>query len=594
MLSRRSSFAIYVVTGWRKSVATFAASLLAATLGAFGLVATLHAKPVALLVGVADYAGTTRSLHGPANDVAALAERLVKHWGFADADIVRLVNAQATRGAILRELAALQSRSAPGDTVFIYLSGHGVSMYASDADGGRNSFMPDSSGGAFVAVDSMRRFNAQQKPNILYEDLLVGRRDIRPIVELLDRSGRMVTLIADTCYSGNLLRSSSPLLAARLLPTLGEDVRDLLRDLAARDASTDASPKNIYRNAHILTSAAAGETAADIPAAALSVFPTVDGKPHGAMTDALLRILDGSLPADIDGDGVVSFAEVHRTVTEFMDARSYGHTPQRIPSVAETATAAGRFLNQGTGALTQRPKWPAVRPLSVFVDTAADGHTADLVNRTGLSRASDPKRADLALYVRRGEFHLDNSAGSTVAKSAVQDSSAIKAALSQASYVERLHSIANAGQRAMLEFEIDPPVFGGNLTIGQSFVLVVKPDRKAHLLVVAVDANGRVTTLYPQSVREQQPLAAGERRVIPGPGPQDRIEVSPPVGTDYLFALAFDDLPAEYDKVSKIDKFDVFDPAVSRIEQLVRQANGKYTYGRAVLRTFPAPAKKPS
>ncbi len=592
MLSRRPFLVFYSVSGWLKSVAAFAACLLAATLATFGLVATLHAKPVALLVGVADYGGTTRSLHGPANDVAALAERLVKHWGFADADIVRLVNAQATRGAILRELAALQARSAPGDTVFIYLSGHGVSMYASDADGGRNSYMPDGSGGAFVAVDSMRRFNAQQKPNLLFEDLLVGRRDIRPIVESLDRSGRMVTLIADTCYSGNLLRSSSPLLAARLLPTLGEDVRDILRDLAARSASTDGSPKNIYRNAYILTSAAAGETAADIPAAALSVFPTVDGKPHGAMTDALLRILDGSLPADIDGDGVVSFAEVHRTVAEFMDARRYGHTPQRIPSVAETASAGGRFLGRQAGASVQRPSWAAPRPLTVFVDTSADSRASELLDRLGVARGADPTRTDLALFVRRGEIHLDNSAGSTVATSTIHDGAPIRAALSQASYAERIHSIASAGQRAMLEFEIDPHIYGGNLTIGQSFVLVVKPDRKAYVLLVAVDANGRVTTLYPQSLREQQPLTAGERRLIPGPGPQDRIEVSPPVGTDFLFAFAFDDAPGDYDKVSKIDKFDVLDPAVSRIEGAIRQANGKYTYGRAVLRTFPAPGKK--
>jgi len=548
------------------------------------------AKSVALLVGVADYGGTTRSLYGPANDVAALAERLTRYWGFNDADIVRLVDARATRAAILRELAALELRSSEGDTVLIYLSGHGVSMYASEQNGGRNSFMPDSSGGAFVAADSMLRFNRSRQAATLYEDLVVGRRDIRPVVEALDKAGRYVTLIADACYSGNLLRSSDQLLVPRLLPTLGEDVRELLRDMSARSASNDPALRNIYRNANILTSAAAGETAADLPPGALTVFPTVDGKPHGAMTDALLRILDGSLPADIDGDGVVSFAEVHRVAHEFMDARRYGHSPQRIPSVAETASAVGAFLNRKPATQASRARWPSQRSLRLYVDTSARAHAAQALAIGGVNEVTGRNNADAMLFLHRGQLQLTNASGGAVVVADPAAPNALINVLAQTAFAERLHAQANAGQRSMLEFEIDPHVFGGNLVIGQKIALVVKPDRAAYLLVINVDANGRVSTLYPKSARERTPLLAGQRRVIPGESDNDRIDVTPPTGSDYLFAFAFDSQPDEYDKLARIEQLPVTDPAVARIERLLSQSAGKYAYGRAILRTFAAPA----
>jgi len=76
----------------------------------------------ALLVGI-NYAGSSCPLQGCINDVKNVRRMLVSQYGYAETDIVELLEKQATRAAILREYKALLHSGA--DRLFFLYSGHG-------------------------------------------------------------------------------------------------------------------------------------------------------------------------------------------------------------------------------------------------------------------------------------------------------------------------------------------------------------------------------------------------------------------------------------------------------------------------------------
>src|SRR5258708_36137446 len=88
------------------------------------------ARNVALLVAVGQFgdpALKTAQLLGPSIDIDSMQRALTERWGFQPGDVVVLRDEDAARELILDQIAALEQRSAPGDTVLIYFSGHGTS-----------------------------------------------------------------------------------------------------------------------------------------------------------------------------------------------------------------------------------------------------------------------------------------------------------------------------------------------------------------------------------------------------------------------------------------------------------------------------------
>ena len=67
------------------------------------------------------------ALAGPPNDVIALRDVLIKHWGFSSHHITTLLNQDATKRRILEELQLLTKKTQANDHIFIYYSGHGTS-----------------------------------------------------------------------------------------------------------------------------------------------------------------------------------------------------------------------------------------------------------------------------------------------------------------------------------------------------------------------------------------------------------------------------------------------------------------------------------
>ncbi len=105
-------------------------------------------RKLALLVGINEYseASSFTKLYGCVTDVNLQKALLTHRFGFNNADIVTLTDAQATRQGILEAFEEhLIKQAKPGDVVVFHYSGHGSRIADHDrdhADGTNSTFVP--------------------------------------------------------------------------------------------------------------------------------------------------------------------------------------------------------------------------------------------------------------------------------------------------------------------------------------------------------------------------------------------------------------------------------------------------------------------
>ena len=536
---------------------------------------------VALLVGVGTYTHVNK-LEGPANDVEAMRGVLVRRWGFAERDIVTLVDAQATKSAVMAQLRALEGRTKSGDEVFIYFSGHGTSA-ASSLD---NHPLPHGTG-AFLPVD----FNPKGANPI--DGLIVGRTDLRPAFLALERAGLRVWFITDSCFSGNLARSlyqQRPRLTPRMiaLPRADDEGRHAVDIARTSVAPPEPYP---YREVISVTASAEGEVAQDISAPLLPTFPTLSGKPHGAFTDAMLRVLDGNLPADANGDGQLDLAEIQAAVSGFMASRAYGHAPQRMPSVAQDAGNLGArvFFARASGAAAALPR-AAPGPLQVAsFDDSPTGPLATLFEqvRSVPFAASAPRAtADVLLSIEQGQIVVMTPGLDILKRIPAGDTAAAARKVEQLAWTKRLWHLAEQNRRGVLPWSYEPDQRGGNFPVGCTVRFAARPDREAWLLMLNVDSDGKVSVLYPGSGRpaELTALKAGELKLIPDNEP---IKVMEPQGIDIQIALAFDQRPSQLARLAGLAGLAPSDQRLRAVFDMLESSRGRFTAAKSDLRTLP-------
>jgi len=173
----------------------------------------------ALVIGINDYkllGSSTRPLHGCVNDAEAMAATLREQFGFADKDIELLIDARATRQAILDGLDRLVERTAPGDLVVIHYSGHGSKVPDIEHD------ETDGFDETIVPYDSGR----DPHPNRDITDDEIFER-----LRKLSAKTDAITLIFDSCHSGSISRD-----------TFGESARWVEPDLRPFEQSGRPRP----------------------------------------------------------------------------------------------------------------------------------------------------------------------------------------------------------------------------------------------------------------------------------------------------------------------------------------------------------------
>ena len=252
----------------------------------------------ALLIGIDAYRNVSR-LVGPVNDAMAMRRFVTGEMGFERSDVRLLLDGEATRAAILREIEEwLIGGTRPGDEVFFYFSGHGFQQPDTSGD------EPDRFDETLVPVDVAVRDDGTVSGMITDDE----------IAALLNRlSGRSVDLVVDACHSGTSDRIAVVGEAWRYVKSPRRADGGLLNlgTVAAGGAARAPAPETFVstKDPQLRAADLTVWTAVEAHQKAL-----VDEEMRGAPLSVFTRrILSGvsDAHADTDADGVVTRSELH-------------------------------------------------------------------------------------------------------------------------------------------------------------------------------------------------------------------------------------------------------------------------------------------
>ncbi|HEY5603680.1 MAG TPA: caspase family protein [Gammaproteobacteria bacterium] len=579
----------------------------------------------ALLVGVGDY--HVKPLAGPVNDVHQMEKVLSERWGFDKKNIAILLNKQGTKNNILAAIEKLYQRSQPGDEVFIYLSGHGTS--ASDKE--LSTPLPTTSG-AFIPIDIADVKTMDE----LVKKLVIGKNDLRPLLNKFDEGQRHVFVAIDACYSGNTVRGA---FGKKRLQKRFIDVRDILPKRAFGDevgfsgggewGGTESGADNHYpyKNVYYLSASGEHEPAQDIPPNMVDVFPTIDGKSHGAFSDTLLKILNKDIDADVNGDGVVSYSELKQVVRDKMRVRGFDHTPQGLPSLAEDTgnlasrsifgdglpaqAAAGKDDNtkvnskkiENTKLAAASPATAAVTPNSGQASSGkppahntSTGKTSATAKPASTQKINPAGATALPLRIDKQLKEVAQRAGEIPAVTLVNDepmldvrkdgadvlfvskSGDLIARLEKPTVnqiVEHIRHQAWAHQLVAAPFKQDFNVGlelygsgkGSTALEGELLGFSVQSSEKAYILLIDIDPHGTVNVLYPYEPAELGPVEANQLLAF-----KDLSRVTAPFGRDYVQVYAFKEITEDF-KALRGKSFSLGSPYVKNLERLIGSPN---------------------
>ena len=534
------------------------------------------ARNVALLVAVGQFrdpALKSFELRGPAIDIDSVQQSLTGQWGFAPADVLALRDQEATRERILAEISALEKRTSKGDTVLIYFSGHGTSANADD-----NSFDLPYATGAWVPYDL--DYSSLPAAN---KSLIVGRRDLVPRLKRLDEGGRWVVVVSDSCYSGQVVRSFGQKFShTRYLPMNSRDLG--VAHVAAPISARPNPPPYPYQHVVLLSGASDSETGADISTPqALLQAPTLDGKFHGAFTDAFLRLLKGQLLP-----GAFNYAQAREAMNSFLEHRNFAQHPQLLPAIAEDPQDVGSnaFLGMNLPSLPNVDSSPAANPvrdsLHVRLEKVAAPLRAKIASIPGVSIVDSG--GDLALRQSGEQVLLMGPAGDPVTTTAAGDPNLIKRIAAQA-WLNR--SIPAGNDKLGLRADTDPGSRGNTYVQCESFVFEVRLQKPAFVMLLDLDSQGNLTVLYPAGPLERRMLPGGVATAIPGADPKDHIIVTPPFGTDLVTVMAFEKQPAFFVDLTGAQRFATDGTRADALAKGLAGAAGAISVRQITVNTYP-------
>jgi hypothetical protein len=576
---------------------------------ALGLAAAPEAEAAgakyALLVGVGRYSYLPKAtLEGPPFDVQGLQSVLTR-FGFDPRNISILLDEKATKPAILAAIEDLATRTKPGDFVFIYFSGHGTSGY----DPALKEVGLDGATGALVPADFK-----PGSPADLKKGLVIGSRDLRPLLERLD--GQRDVLVAfDSCFSGNSAREifaageAKYVTPADLVIADGRGVATFPAEEEPFGAQTAKDPPFPYQTVVYLSAASKSERAMDIGSSLIRSgrIKTVDGRPHGAFTNAFIEGLNGS--ADTNRDGTVTNEELYRFVKDEV-TQHFPHQPQLLmpeksrDALLQTPVFGGG--RTGTPAPTPPPSRPAppaapppaahpapapaplaaASPPAASQSAASSGSfrvkmqglapalAATITGIPGVSVTTGAGAYDLLVVQDDQGLKLVHPSGDEIG---TYDSSQIAEVLKRVARQVALQALID------LKFPdqdfnatVEIPGNRGFLKQGDPFTIQFSAERDSHVLVMDIDSQGYVSVLYPFDAEEARPVRKGR---VPATG---ELKVSPPFGTDYVKVIAFQEKPVGFEHWmgASGQHFSPTGPELAALLRMITSAKGSKAQAR--------------
>ena len=512
----------------------------------------------ALLIGIGQY--RTKTLEGPPHDVAALQHVLASKYDFKRENIRALINQEAVKSRILYEIEQLAQITQPGDRIFIYFSGHGTSR----SDDLMSLPLPHGSG-ALVPAD----FSGDPNQTIeqLMSQLIVGKRDLRPMLARLDRD-RQVLLVFDTCFSGNTVRSigtNKTVDPSRYIHLASRSVFNEESSIGRFEDNLIHDEPYPYQNIFYISASSENEIAKDIQRDMLYLYPTIDGKPHGALTDSLLRVLAGQVQVDTNNDGEWSQIELYTALRSLVRQR-FKQTPQALPTQggnADNLHARAFFVRSGGDLALDKNRSPTSKPrMRVRIVEPLSLLKFHISKIEGVIVTND--NPDLVVIKDGNAIVLALPNMHPLCRFTSFDIDQVVDRIRRQLRIQPLINLVYPRQQFNIEIELRASYHKSIIAEDETFGFELRTEKPAYLLLIDVDPSGAVHVLHPFDKSELQPLVPGEKRVLAG-----KCRAIWPFGTETVKLFAFTHKPKTLE--SLVGKEDIHPDSLlfQNLEQLV-------------------------
>jgi hypothetical protein len=338
----------------------------------------------ALLVAIDDYRPPVNPLRGCRNDIDAFEAMLHARVG-GDVGVVRLVDREATREAIVEAFRGHLGTSVEGDVALFFFSGHGSEE---PAPAELAHLEPSGKIQLLVCSDTGQRVAGRLRRGIADKELAVLITDVAA-------RGAHVVVILDCCHSGGGTRDDMAVTVRQWLPELARPSNDTERALLAELAAPRQLDEFLMGGTRGWqpTGVATGEPTRSMT---MTAGPThvalsacrsdqvakemlFDGVPRGAFSVALTGALEGLGPT----------TTTYRSLLAATGSRVRRSTGEQDPVIYPTAAggpADGVFLGGAIEATTP----------SYLVTRAASGWQLDAGAMHGLRAPRDGEAFTIA------------------------------------------------------------------------------------------------------------------------------------------------------------------------------------------------------
>jgi Caspase domain len=461
----------------------------------------------ALVIGIDAYQNV-RPLKGAVAD-ARDVDGALRRMGVRD--VTTLIDAQADRASVMREIYRLLDRSRDGDLVIFSIAGHG----AQEPERVRGS-QPD-------GMDTIFLLPGFQTAGVGTQQRIIGT-EFNHVIKQLEARGARVLFVADTCHGGGLTREVDPRaeeMSYRQVPryTISDD------ELKPISTTRDAFLTELDFTRSALLAAVDRKTKS--PEVRI---PGVQGW-RGALSYAVARSFEGQ--ADTNQDGKVTLRELFTNVRQLV----YQLSDQRQNMVAQRSAnrdldtevvfaVRGTAPSQPTTAGARLPGLQQaaaqVRPIEPVRIASRDGQA----NRfAGLSAREAP--FEVVLPRQNPDLTWDPTSGDVLAGG---DVLAYRIALSDLpSVIDRFAAVRGLKQLAAKSPQAIRVAPNDQLHRKDARLAVEIPDVAGRMLIAFnIAGDGTVQALYP--IGTDSPLLANAEYRMP-------VRVQEPFGADQFVAI---------------------------------------------------------
>ncbi len=498
--------------------------ILVPMLGVLSGMPTRAADLWGLVIGIDQYRYIT-PLRGAVNDALDI-EAALRDAGAQE--VRRLLDADATREAIIAAYRDLTAKAAPGDLLVFSFAGHGSQeaerVHGSERDGLDEVLL--------LAGFDPDGWETQER---------IPDDDLNQM--LRDASHLNILFVVDACHSGTVTRSVHPrserFVTSRnyIYPAIERDFLPPPDPVAARIDETEL--------AHVVLLAGVSDEN-EVPEVWIE---QADGSrvPRGAMSWSVAEALRGR--ADADGDRRLTKGELERFMLENVRMKTNDRQQPVVTPVgdAERVLIAGvRSQNPPAGPTAPPPVgFFPLQELSLFMDQTGGFDTASVAGHLdGVTLVDQPVGIDLVWNVATGEIIVAGQDAVATVKDALvpetraarrrtltiapKEAAAVQAVLDKWGLHKRL--IELSADRS-LTMRLVPP--GQRFPGGAEPELHISGHTYPFLTLFLMDARGRIIPFYPWY--DDDPLQIPMGRAYP-----IGLTVEPPFGADHFVAIASD------------------------------------------------------